>query len=629
MAENLFCEEQDCGQPAQAFGFVNGVKWRTCETHSVALVRKNVTVYNIAASALIQTPKDGPFYEDRRILMQRGFGSVAALESRCEDNWQEGQRRIAEASDSLHEVVRQSMQEIRQRSEQRYEETKKALGQLRSRFERLTQYKDFQLSPADMEICDSVTAGPVFCLMLGDSRLPVVEALLANFHVLTWDIGVKRRQDWAGQLATFAQDQANRKNGKCAAEAAEYAKRLGVDGPSYAEEAHQYIQTLTQRLSELLSNKHYQAEECLKAGRDASKIGEFDQALEKLQGCVDLLGDMKDSELYSRVRSTLAETYYQAGRWANTVTLCEEIFRSWNHSPHNFEFLRCLYFLSNSHYWLNQDSQGFAAVAKWGGKLTEDSAPCQCLLQCIQANQLRLQGKPEAAKLLYEQALLLDESVAYITTCCKGYLAEVQRSLCHLQEAEKAYLEARQLFSVHFPGSQGYASCLLSLGTLYQSMKKPQTAEEQHLRAVELYSHFASTHSQAKSLTSLGLLYRDKKQPENAIQLYLQASFIYSTHFPKSLDYAICLSALGSLYTELNRTNEGEGAYQQAVGLCSTHFPQSRVYADCLYGMGVLCEKKGQKSAAVQKYEGARKIYMAASDIGDCDSALRRLNSRK
>ena len=632
MAENLFCDEPNCGQPAQAFGFVKGVKWRTCDTHSMPLVRKGVTVYDIASFAFIQTPKDGPFYEDRRELQQKGLGSLAALESRCEDDWQKGQRCISETSETLQEAVRKSMQEIQQRSQQHYDEVKQVLGKLRSRFERLTQDKGFQLSPVDLEMCESVATGPVLCLMLEDSRLDVVEALFANFHVLTWEVGVKSQREWGGLLLTLAQNQANKKHWKCASEAAEYAKRLGVEGPDYMEAAVQCSENLTKQLSVLLSNKHYQAEGYLKAGQVASQVGNFDQSIEKLQRCIDLLGDMKDSKLHLRARSSLAETYYQAGRWADTVALCEEIVNSWNNIPYDFEFLRFLYFLSNSHYWLNHDNQGFALVNKWEGKITEENPPCKSLLLCIKANKLRLQGKSEDAKQLYEQALQLEESATYIVICCKGYFAEVQRSLGNLQEAEKAYLEASQLFSVHFPHSQGYAGCLLSMGNLYQSIKKPQSAEEEYMHAIKLYSHFPPTQSHAKCLTSLGLLYSTNKQHESALQSYLQARSIHSSRFPKSLDYAMCLAALGSVYMDMSRTNEGEEAYQKAVDVYSANFPRSRGHADCLYDLGVLCEKKGRKGAAVQKYEAARKIYTEGNlgspgDAYICDSAIRRLIS--
>lgn len=57
MAENLFCEERNCGLSAHTFGFVNETKQKACKKHSLTLIKKQITVYDIAAFIFMQSDK--------------------------------------------------------------------------------------------------------------------------------------------------------------------------------------------------------------------------------------------------------------------------------------------------------------------------------------------------------------------------------------------------------------------------------------------------------------------------------------------------------------------------------------------------------------------------------------------
>jgi len=54
------------------------------------------------------------------------------------------------------------------------------------------------------------------------------------------------------------------------------------------------------------------AQECLKIGREASKVGHFDAALGKLHEGRNLLKNGDHLELWLHLSNGLAETYYQA-----------------------------------------------------------------------------------------------------------------------------------------------------------------------------------------------------------------------------------------------------------------------------------------------------------------------------
>lgn len=299
----------------------------------------------------------------------------------------------------------------------------------------------------------------------------------------------------------------------------------------------------------------------------------------------------------------------------------------WRKNPFNIEYLRNLYYLTSAYCWLNQENQEAAAAHEWSEKLSDGRPHSRCILLCIEGNKLRLQGRTEPAKQLYEQALGLDESPTYITICCRWYLAETLKSLCDVQKAENTYIAACELFYVHFPYSWGYAGCLFSLGRFYQSTKRLQTAEEHYLKAIKRYSYFPPSKSQATCLSHLGHLYISLSRKDDAVQYYVQAISLYSEHFPRLLDYAMCLLSLGLLYTDMNQLKDGETVYQQALALFP---PQSQGYADSLYGLGVICERGGRKKEATDRYEAAKKRYIEGkrsgiAEIYACDLALQRL----
>ena len=123
MDENLFCEETGCGSAAHTFGFVNEMKWKACELHVQSLLQQKAPVYDIAAFPFINTPADGLRYREWASQKQ------ISLESTCERDWKEGEKRLQEIGEAAHNVVQQTFQDMWQRTRQCYEEKKKQLSE--------------------------------------------------------------------------------------------------------------------------------------------------------------------------------------------------------------------------------------------------------------------------------------------------------------------------------------------------------------------------------------------------------------------------------------------------------------------------------------------------------------------
>lgn len=630
MADNLYCDELGCGKTADAFGFICEKKWKTCKTHSIALIRKKTTIYGIAAFQFAKTPADASIYDHRLEIMRKGMGNLTTVESACDSSWTEGQKQMQETCTAVHKAIEQCFQEMWHRGQSRYEEMKKDIGEMRTRLEKLVIDRSFELNPEDLAFCDgSVDKGPAFCVIVGDSRLQLAEMLMTDFHMLTYDISFEKQQSWAMMLHKFTINQEEIGRFDLAMRAAEYAKELGADISDYQAAAVRQGEAEAVRLRSLFtSTAKFQAEECLKAGLESSKASDFEKALIELQQGRDLLEGLDSPKLYLQLSVGLSEIHCQQGNWSDAVSICEPVFRRYADTAYHYELLQSLCYLVHAYYGLDQWEKGYETVREWVERLIADSPSSECVLLCIQATKLGLKDCYGEAQQLYELAFQLDPSVTYINTYCKRNLADMYKSLEMWEKAEETFLHACELFSAHFPKAFPYPMCVTNLGILYWDMKKYEQAEMQYLSAIQLFSTlFFHNKWHALCRYRLGELYIHLNRLEEAEPHLLLSISIYSSHFPHLQTHADCLRSLGFLYSKLQRKQAAEQRYLEAVQVYRVYFPETDCYANCLYDLGGLYEESGRWEDAVEMVEAAREVYERIGDkkgISDCDRALNR-----
>ena len=345
------------------------------------------------------------------------------------------------------------------------------------------------------------------------------------------------------------------------------------------------------------------AQECLNMELEASKAGHFDTALGKLQEGRDLLKE-GGLELWLQLSNGLAETYCQAARWQDCVSLCKLTLTSWDHSPHHFELLQTLFYLTQACYMLDLEDQGYAAVEEWSGKLVADTARSKCVLLCTQANKLKCQNKERSAAWLYEKALQWDSSPSYVTICSRLYLASVYSSLDKYEKAEEAFLTTLDLFSVHFPKSYAFALCHNQLAALYKKVKRLQDAEKQYLLAKEFYiAHFPHTEGHTNCLRGLGEVYEKMKRLGDAEEQFLEADQLCSAYLPQSRTHLECLTDLGGLYVRMDRKKEAVAQYLLTLQLYSVYFPQNESYVWCSLHLGLIYDSLDKSGKAIKQFK--------------------------
>jgi len=629
---NLFCDQGGCGEPAIVFGFAQSAKTRACRDHALSLVDKRVTLFDIAAYDFVQSAKDAPQYEQRRRLMQKGLGTVTAMETKCESDLVEAQTGLLASTVAVFEVAVKSYQEQWERTCTRYKETMKSLRASRSHFERLIADKDFQLNPEDLGLCESVPSGSLFRLVTGDCRLAVVSVLMSHFVLLPIDekakLDASRRKAEVTRLMEEARKQAEEGSTDIAEAVVSFATELdaAASGTDFKFATAQFKAAIPKQLAALLPNAFKRdpkqaAEECQVAADEANKRGEFNKAVAELQDGRALLQQqaLGSSDLFLHLSNCLAETYHQCARWQEMLTLCEHTLEVWTRDSSSTEGLQALFYLITAHYWL-QHTKLRTIIADWPNKFVFRSPLDHCLMLHTQAIELMSIERLEEAVEISIQALQLCEQFApesYLLACSRVTLARVYQDMCNLEKPEKQLLKAQQVLTVHFPNCYFTGLCLSFLGELYRTLGKMDLAEEKWQRARHIYTqHFPQSNQLVACLKNLASYNQDRHRLDEADQQFTEALRILYVAFPQSLELGQCLALLAGLYNKMMHTKKAETHYQKACQHFSVHFPDSSDYAECLMELAILLETKGNKKKAASKVATARQIYLNAGCLG-------------
>ena len=530
---NIYCDL--CQSPAVVFGFQReGVKTKACENHVRDLVRKKVNTIDIEGFHFIQSTKDVAVYMERKETMERGMGAATCLRSRCEEEWSNAQTRLRANREEIMEIVRKTYEMVTTQGQKRYELVVKRTEETRNRLKRLIQERDFQLNPEDMAMCREVPTGSPFRLIIGDCRLHLVQALLSHFHFLSSDLPLPT-------LDTLAGKQADLGHLDIAEEVSTYAAGHGHRLSDYTEAANRLKEQTNTQLQHLLSNIETtanaieKASECLKTGLGKVRTGEYNLAVEEMEKGRTLLKQhgLSNTELGLEICNSLAETHSQVGRYAESVSVCEEVLRSWGQHSHTCELWRSLFFLTDSFYFQKQASKAFALYEEWTGKLPTPSPLCESISLCTQANLLFVKGESEKAGRMFEDGLKKGLKLTYLAGYCGSQLGQIYE-ICmkKSKEAEEQYLQSCRTFSLLCPSSLSACFSLNALGSLYSSTKQP-TLAEQHLH---------------------------------------QSYLILSTRYPDTLTYGLCLYRLGLIYKASNRRQEAVQKLETAMAILRKQF---------------------------------------------------------
>ena len=400
---------------------------------------------------------------------------------------------------------------------------------------------------------------------------------------------------------------------------------------------------------------------CLHMGQVKAYFGEWREAEEELkQGLDFLMLTDPTAELALQLSNSLIELHHQRLQNDQVIEQGEWTLQTWRDSPHTFELLRAVFFLTDTYYVLKEEGQGFALAEEWTSRVVVDDLSKYMQL-LIQAEKAAREQKQDEVVRLYELGQGLFQQLrpsVYITVYAKETLhradLEVAEAyLTHFPQAPRTLFSSfyacsqseklnmkleiyllLQRYVEQFPKTLGSAFFLMHLRDYETAYLRFGKARERYLQANKLFStryshtfeyavfisgyfdHFHSRlYEEAYHLfltflpDSKGILHClkniNKKQDREG--KYLHVYGIYKNRFPRSLHFVQFLHAFGNFYSKKDPKN-AEEKYLEAFQLSSTHFPQSQASIRCLTSLTKLNQKSVNRVQAMNYISQACQI---------------------
>lgn len=226
-------------------------------------------------------------------------------------------------------------------------------------------------------------------------------------------------------------------------------------------------------------------------------------------------------------------------------------------------------------------------------------------------------GEPEQAKLLFEQALAIDETLLGpehpIVAVNLGNLALALEELAAYDEAERLHERALAIRERALgPESLDVANSLNNLANVYLGMGRYEQAKSHYERALAIRERLLGPEHPdvATSLNNLAGVYRSMGKHEQAKPLDQRALAIRTKLLgPEHPSIATSLNNLASAHLALGEYEQAKPLYEQALAIYEKALgPEHPNVASTLGGLGLVCASLGQ-------LEQARSFQARALDI--------------
>jgi len=526
MAENLFCDQSSCGEPAYAFGFTQGSsdKVKVCRKHVPMLLEKKLTIFDITGYRFIQTRKDVALYEHRRDLMQRGLGNLTILETVCSNDLMVAGNCLVESCAETFAHMLDCYKTMWEQTQQRYLHTKQHLDDLRESLEKWVRDKAFELNPADEALC--VTApDSLFSIDIRDCRPALSQALFAHFALLP------RQDEPAPVFPVVRQPDPPQAPEPPAQEPSRPVPPVQepsrpvppVQEPSRPVPPHAPASSKSKK-----ANVRKAVERCLKRTEEAWQRGDFETAIADLRKERSALERSDRVDLLLKLSNAIALSHYQMANLREAANESEAALRAWDECPHTLLLQETLWLLTNVLIWLGV-TQKYGMLKEWQSKLVTDSPSSKCLQLYLRARWCWEEGNNTEAIRLYHQGLQMNLFPnTYITADAQHFLGLRYDYDNRWKQALDHYMPAALFFSERFPQSYDFAITFNLAGACYMGLGSPQKAEELMLKGHRLFAaRFAHTVDFALCLRNLGQVYQHMGWKQQSEEKFEEARILF------------------------------------------------------------------------------------------------------
>ena len=277
----------------------------------------------------------------------------------------------------------------------------------------------------------------------------------------------------------------------------------------------------------------------------------------------------KDEKSQNEIKFTLANTYYQTGKWDEAIS----------HFKESMEIFKKL-----------GDMQGYS------NSLTN--------LGLVYLNQ----GKWDEATSHFKESMKIDKILGDMQGYSKslGNLGSVYMDQGKWDEAISHFKESmeikKKLGDVH-----GYSKSLMNLGLVYMYQGKWDEATSNFKESMEIKKKLGDMQGYSASLTNLGIIYANQEKWDDAISHFKESMEIFKK-LGDMQGYSASLTNLGVVYKNQEKWAEAINIFKEAENNFK-NLGDIHSLAIAYENLGIIYRKIGNINKAIACYENAKNLY--------------------
>ena len=596
---NLICDQANCGRLATVFGLKGSTKEKCCEEHILALTRKEMTIYTIAAFNFIQCTEDVTLYETRRKRIVAGVGNLGILSSFYEAEVRNTLENLEKSKRNTVKLVEEYYTDLTMEINRIFEETREVIEKIRGNFDEYLMTRNAELGEYEEILCSELKDVPGFLRKLLEFREEIKGKTQEKRAQIDWRLVKSLR---------FSHIESD----------------IKVAGNAYLEEgASEKSQFRYERSLKLLSKGwNLLKKNCIQE-KNAVVLGlilgevlclhfaKYDESEEVFRKCLEIEEKIDpNSTDISRIKNWLCANYYYSAKYGEAENLALQVLQSKIINAE--DYWPAVYYLSSCHLTTGKANQ--TLIQQYLNASVPYTVPESRLLRLCSAAMLsKMNGLDDEAESLYWEAQSLGTkhcptSILTVDNCYQ--LGKLYDDIGRVEEAMRKYTEAQALYLVHYPASMQSASTLYSQAVIYTNTGKLQDAEIRFLEAHSIFAmHYTTSLQRANNLRDLAALYMLLNRYNEAECIFLEAEELYSTFYPLTLSSAINYTQLTKLYHKMSRLTEAIEKGTKGQHLCNAHFRESIHHAESLLALGNVYFDAKDMNEAENMYKKALKLF--------------------
>jgi len=323
----------------------------------------------------------------------------------------------------------------------------------------------------------------------------------------------------------------------------------------------------------------------------------------------------KDEKSQNEIKFTLANTYYQTGKWDEAIS----------HFKESMEISKKLGDMQGYSTSLTNLGLVYMNQGKWDEAIShfKESMEIDKKLGDMQGYSTSLtnlglvymnQGKWDEAISHFKESMEISKKLGDMQGYSKslGNLGVVYKNQGKWDEAISHFKESMEIFK-KLGDMQGYSKSLMNLGLVYMNQGKWDEAISHFKESMEIFKKLGDMQGYSKSLMNLGLVYMNQGKWDEAISHFKESMEIFKK-LGDMQGYSKSLGNLGLVYMDQGKWDEAISHFKESMEI-SKKLGDMQGYSASLGNLGVVYKNQGKWDDAINIFKEAENNFKNLGDI--------------